>query len=119
MESLSLHALLSRGVLVARETAHELQAPVERALGAHPSELRVNLAGIQVITPSFFDEFLGMLAPRFDAGGKLRNLIFENSAVDFSRFDRIAKQYELVLQRRNGATWRIYRTRYRRALGPR
>jgi hypothetical protein len=91
--------VLGRTVLVARETARQLNEPIAAALTEGARDLELDLKGVLVISPSFFDELLGGIAPALRSRAA-RRLILANSPVDLTEFQTIGKTYSLGFQRR-------------------
>jgi hypothetical protein len=58
---LRLYDLLRRRILVTRESARDLEAPLRSSLDPAFREVRVDFTGVEGVSPSFLDELLRVL----------------------------------------------------------
>ena len=108
MAVIRLRELLGKRVLVTRESARELRAPLIDAFKEDMRTVEVDFADTDLLSPSFFDELLGIAAPRLNKTGPARELRLLAPPSDLSTFQSIADTYGLEIEK-NKVGWTVRR----------
>ena len=99
--------LIQKQVLVARETARQLEKFVIAAVKADPEEITLNFSGAEGIAPNFFDELLSIIDDQ--APSRYFTLHLINMPTSLSKkFVYIAQTYNFIVTEKN-AEWILTR----------
>ncbi len=61
MTAVRIHELLPRDILVTRDSARAIQLDLAQAVAEGKGEIVLDFSGVAGLTPSFFDELLGVI----------------------------------------------------------
>lgn len=105
MQTLVVRESINKTVAVARESARVLEPAIASHFAAEP-QLTLDFAGIEVLSPSFFDELLGLIAPHFSTATRSSVRIIHTNA-NLSQFDSIGRTYAMDVTRQRDGSWRL------------
>lgn len=104
METIRVHEILQRRVLVTRDTAHLLKPTLAATLGTGPVLVTIDFQGIEGVTPSFVDELLGILV-ELAGNRELRLLVSHPPTRLTAKFTAVGRSRGLDVREGPDGSW--------------
>ena len=102
MKELEVHNVLSKKMLVSRQSAHAIQPPLSE-LFELAATVRLDFSKIVAVSPSFLDETFLVIKNSLTTGNGESKVIVSNLPLDYSmRLSMMAAAHGLVIEEING-----------------
>ncbi len=108
-ETVDIHDLLNRKVLVTRDSARSLADALGSAITLGGGGVVLDFSGVEGMTPSFLDEVLQILEEAIDRGGGGRLTIEVKSPPTrlSSKFEAVGRGHGMIITENSATSWLI------------
>lgn len=109
METLLIHSFLNKRALVTRESARTVKAGLSKLVKPDQTEIALDFAGVDAVTPSFVDEILSVLKEALrENSTQLSRILILNSPTRLSaKYSAVARAHGAKIIEEGEGSWTL------------